>query len=252
MANRNTEGRGSQRPEPLTPTHGQHAVLTVLPPSGPTTGVVLVLHGGQSVSHEPVRARHLSPVRMIPFAKELHRAGRAHGLSVWVLRNSVRGWNGAEMSPLWDANWALQQITEQHPGVPIYLLGHSMGGLTAVCAADHPQVQAIVALAPWLSPETPTTGVAGKRVLIVHGSTDHWTSPAQSLAFARRATPVAASLQYVSLRGVGHFMLRKVPVWQTLATGFVLTAHNNATGATATIPRRFPALLPPASVQVTL
>lgn len=176
-------------------------VLTVREAAGVTRGVALVLHGGRSHSYEPVEARHLSPARMVPFAKQLHRAGGGHGLAVWTLRNSVRGWNGPDMSPLQDARWALARIHEEHPGVPVYLLGHSMGGLTAICAADDPQVDAVVALAPWLSAETPAGNVAGRRVLIVHGTTDRWTSPAASLKFARRASAGAKELRYVSLAG---------------------------------------------------
>ncbi|WP_082178276.1 MULTISPECIES: alpha/beta hydrolase [Micrococcaceae] len=251
VANRSTDSSGQQAAQG-TPGHSHQAVLTVLPASGATKGVVLVLHGGKSRSREPVEARHLSPARMIPFARQLHRAGGRSGLAVWSLRNSVRGWNGPDMSPLRDARWALAQITERHPGVPIYLLGHSMGGLTAVCAADHPQVEAVVALAPWLSPETPATGVAGRKVLIVHGTVDHWTSAAQSLAFARRASRSAASMQYVTLNGAGHFMLRKLRLWQGLATGFVLSAFNESTRAGAPVPRSYAQLLPESAVQVTL
>lgn len=227
-------------------------VLSVLQASGPTRGVVLVLHGGKAHSREPVEARHLSPARMVPFARRIHRAGRKHGLAVWSLRNSVRGWNGPDMSALQDARWALRQIEEQHPGVPVFLVGHSMGGLTAVCAADHPQVDAVVALAPWLGPETPAARVAGKKVLVVHGTTDHMTSPAQSLAFARRASADAASMQYVALKGVGHFMLRRIRVWETLTTGFVIKSFAESTGAGVRPPRAFPQLLPESSVHVTL
>ena len=39
--------------------------------------------------------------------------------------------------------------------MPVYLLGHSMGGLTALCVADDPQVEAVVALAPWLNARDP-------------------------------------------------------------------------------------------------
>ncbi|QDG64166.1 alpha/beta hydrolase [Pseudarthrobacter sp. NIBRBAC000502771] len=227
-------------------------VLSVLEASGNTRGVVLVLHGGKAHSRDPVEARHLSPARMVPFARDLHRAGRKHGLAVWSLRNSVRGWNGSDMSPLQDARWALQQIADRHPGVPVFLLGHSMGGLTAMCAADHPQVEAVVALAPWLSPETPAYRVAGRKVLIIHGTTDHMTSPSQSLAFARRASADAASMQYVSLKGVGHFMLRKVRVWHTLATGFVIKSFAESTGAGVQPSRAFVELLPESAVHVTL
>lgn len=235
---------------PLVAVH--KPALSVLEASGNTKGVVLVLHGGKAHSRDPVEARHLSPARMIPFARHLHRAGRKYGLAVWSLRNSVRGWNGPDMSPLQDARWALQQIAERHPGVPVFLLGHSMGGLTAVCAADHPQVEAVVALAPWLGPETPADRVTGRKVLIIHGTTDHMTSPSQSLAFAQRASADAATMQYVSLKGVGHFMLRKVRLWQTLATGFVIKSFAESTGADVQPSRAFTDLLPESSVHITL
>ncbi|MFF1385774.1 alpha/beta hydrolase [Arthrobacter sp. NPDC058288] len=221
-------------------------VLTVREAAGETRGVALVLHGGRSHSYEPVEARHLSPARMVPFAKRLHRAGGSHGLAVWTLRNSVRGWNGPDMSPLQDARWALSRIHDEHPGVPVYLLGHSMGGLTAICAADDPQVDAVVALAPWLSAETPAGNVAGRRVLIVHGSTDRWTSPAASLNFARRASAGAKELRYVSLAGAGHFMFRKVRLWHALAAGFVLKAFAETAGVELDGGRGFDALLPAA------
>lgn len=209
---------------------GRDAVLTVLPAAGPTRGVALVLHGGKSHSFDPVQATHLSPARMLPFARHLHLAGRKHGLAVWILRNSVRGWNGEDMTPLKDARWALASIRAENPGVPVYLLGHSMGGLTAICAADEPNVEAVVALAPWLDDGTPAAAVAGRKVLIVHGDGDRWTSPSASLRFARRAAPEAAELRYVSLRGAGHFMLRRVWLWHRLATGFLMKAFAERTG----------------------
>lgn len=207
------------------------AVLRIAEAAGETRGVALVLHGGRADSYDPVRGRHLSPARMQPFARALNRQGGPHGLAVWTLRNRYRGWNGKDMSPVQDARWALSRISKEHPGVPVYLLGHSMGGLTALCVADDPQVEAVVALAPWLNHETPIGPVTGRRVLIVHGTEDRWTSPANSLDYARRSEGVAASVDYVSLRGAGHFMFRRVGLWNTLANGFVLAAFGEATGA---------------------
>ena len=206
------------------------AVLNIAAAAGETRGVALILHGGRSVSYESVRGRHLSPARMLPFARALQRGGGSSGLAVWTLRNRYRGWNGAEMSPVQDARWALSHISREHPGVPVYLLGHSMGGLTSLCVADHPQVEAVVALAPWLNGETPVDRVAGRRILIVHGTEDRWTSPANSLAYARRADGVAESVDYVALKGAGHFMFRRVGLWNSLATGFILDAFAGSSG----------------------
>lgn len=219
MAIRKIDDREPERPGPAA-----KAVLSIAAAAGETRGVALVLHGGRSDSFESVRARHLSPARMLPFARALRNAGTDEGLAVWTLRNRYRGWNGAAMSPVQDARWALNHISREHPGVPIYLLGHSMGGLTALCVADHPQVEAVVALAPWLNAETPVERVAGRRILIVHGTEDRWTSPGNSLAYARRADGVAESVDYVSLKGAGHFMFRRLHLWNLLANGFILDA----------------------------
>ncbi len=194
-------------------------------------GVALVLHGGRARSFEAVRARHLSPLRMRPFAARLAAGGRRHGLAVWTLRNRVRGWNGSEQSALEDARWALDRISAQYPAVPVYLLGHSMGGLTALFAAGHPQVRAVAALAPWLEPSSPVEPVRGRSVLVMHGDTDRWTSPTASLSFARRAQGVARDVHYVRMLGAGHFMFRTVPVWHGMSTSFLLRHFAQDTGA---------------------
>jgi alpha-beta hydrolase superfamily lysophospholipase len=230
VAIRKIDGREA---DGAAPGEAAKAVLSIAPARGKTRGVVLVLHGGRANSYESVRGRHLSPARMLPFAQTLRARGGPQGLAVWTLRNRYRGWNGVDMSPVHDARWALSHIRRDHPDLPVYLLGHSMGGLTALSVADEPQVRAVVALAPWLDRATPVQRVAGRRVLIVHGSEDRWTSPANSLAFARRAEGVAESVDYVSLNGAGHFMVRRLGLWNTLATGYILDAFAADSGASA-------------------
>ncbi|HEY1157335.1 MAG TPA: alpha/beta hydrolase, partial [Arthrobacter sp.] len=75
-----TQGGAAAGRLPVAPAH--QPVLSVLEASGPTRGVALVLHGGKAHSREPVQARHLSPARMGPCARQLHRAGGKHGLAV--------------------------------------------------------------------------------------------------------------------------------------------------------------------------
>lgn len=213
------------------PARIAHApVLTIRPASGTAMAVVLVLHGGRANSYERVRARHLSPSRMIPFARLLHRWGRGSGLEVWSLRNRVRGWNGEEQSPVQDARWALDKIRERHPDLPVYLVGHSMGGSVALGVADDDRVDAVVSLAPWLNPHSSPEPVRGRRILIIHGDKDRWTSAAESLRFARRAAPLAADVRYVLLQGVGHFMLDKVRIWHRLTASYILRSFAERTG----------------------
>ncbi|WP_051426635.1 alpha/beta hydrolase [Jiangella gansuensis] len=191
-------------------------------PRGPVRAAVLLLHGGRSESLEPVSARQPSVLRLIPFARGLRRAGGPLGLAVWRLRYRVRGWNGPAESPLADAREALDVLRERHPGLPVALVGYSMGGRAAVRVAADPAVVAVAGLAPWLTPaESPET-LAGRHVLLVHGGDDRTTDPRATAAFAERARLVAASCAFVAVPGDGHAMLRRPGTWHRLTTEFVL------------------------------
>jgi pimeloyl-ACP methyl ester carboxylesterase len=142
------------------------------------------------------------------------------GLSLWLLRFGVRGWNagsGAEPSPVPDARWALDQIAEEHPGVPVVLLGHSMGARTAVHVADHPAVVGVVGLAPWLEPSDPVRRLAGRHVVAGHGSRDKITSARMTRAFLERASATAASAEFVDMGRLGHYMLHRPQDWNRFA-----------------------------------
>lgn len=198
-----------------------HPPLRIREPPTPPRAVVLVLHGGRARSTRATRPWHPAVLRMIPFARAL--SGSGGGLVVARLRYRVRGWNGQHRSPVPDARWALGRLAGRYPGLPVALVGHSMGGRVALAVADEPGVHAVVALAPWIEPGEPAEPVAGRRVLIAHGTRDHTTDPAASATFARRANTA-----YVSVRGSGHAMLRRAGLWHGLATAFVLAALPDA------------------------
>jgi alpha-beta hydrolase superfamily lysophospholipase len=161
---------------------------------------------------------------MVPIARALLRAGRQPGLAVARLRFAVRGWNGEERSPVADAHWALDQLAERFPDRPIAIVGHSMGGRTAIAVADHPSVTTIVGLAPWLERSDHTGTVAGRRVLLAHGSRDRITDPRRSAWFVTEVAPIARSASFVSIEGEKHAMLGRPGVWNDLTTGYVLAA----------------------------
>jgi dienelactone hydrolase len=188
------------------------------------TAIALVLHGGRSQSMAPVSPRQGAVLRMLPFAWSLRRAGAAGGLVVARLRYTVRGWNDEARSPVADVLWALDQLAEEFPGTPVALVGHSMGGRAALYAAGHDSVQAIIGLAPWIEKGDPYDQLAGRRVLLAHGTGDRMTSARRSAAYAHDASSVAASAAFVSVTGDRHAMLRRAKVWHTLTTGFVLGA----------------------------
>lgn len=190
----------------------------------PSEAVVLVLHGGRELSSDPVRARQLAVLRMIPFARRIAHRG-AGRVAVARLRYATRGWNAAAGSPapVADAEWALRRLTERFPGLPIGLVGHSMGGRTALRVGGHPQVRGVVGLAPWLPEREPVGQLAGRRVLLMHGTADRMTSPAGTAAFAARIEAAGASVSLVSVYGEGHSMLRRAQLWHEMAAHFVLS-----------------------------
>jgi pimeloyl-ACP methyl ester carboxylesterase len=142
------------------------------------------------------------------------------GASVWLLRYGVRGWNarsGSGPSPVPDVRWALDEVRRAHGSLPVVLLGHSMGARAAVAVADDPDVVGVVALAPWLPPDEPNAGLAGKQLAAAHGNADKITSARQTNAFCRNAERVAASVEFHDMGAVGHYMFRHVADWNTFA-----------------------------------
>ena len=194
--------------------------LRVHEPRTPPRAVVLVLHGGKARSQAPTRPWNGAVLRMIPFARAV---ARHDGLVVAQLRYRVRGWNGSAESPVPDARDALAELRRRYPDRPIALIGHSMGGRTALYVADDPSVRAVVALAPWIEAYDPIEPVAGRRLLIAHGNHDRITDPAVSADFARRARTLA-EVSYVQVRGSAHTMLRRARLWQELAAAFAVAA----------------------------
>jgi predicted esterase len=143
---------------------------------------------------------------------------RAHdaGVATWLLRFRERGWNGGA-APVEDARWALEQVRREHGGVPVVLLGHSMGARTSVHVADDESVLGVVGLAPWLPPDEPVQALAGRHLVAAHGHRDRITSPRATAAYVERAARVAVSAELVDMGPVGHYMFKRVAAWNDLA-----------------------------------
>ena len=150
-------------------------------------GAVVVAHGGKSLSTEPTSARELAVLRMVPLANAIRRALRGYGVVVCLPRFELRGWNGDLASPVADLSRVLDEIGPRYGAIPVVLIGHSMGARAAFRVAGHPAVTAVAGLAPWLPPGEPVDQLAGRRVLLAHGTADRVTPPAQT--WARRARP---------------------------------------------------------------
>jgi pimeloyl-ACP methyl ester carboxylesterase len=190
----------------LPPVELQPRLIDVSAPDD-ATGTVLVLHGGGGRGGQmPVSPTQLSVLRMIPVASRIARAGRGR-LEVYRLLNSRRGWDTSH-TPVADVHWALDELSRRAGGPrPVCLVGHSLGGRAALLAGGLPAVRGVVALAPWVTASDSPAGLAGRRVLIVHGTRDRVASPERSAALARRIEG-SADVEYVAVEGGRHAMLR--------------------------------------------
>ncbi len=202
-------------------TGSPHPHLTVRHLGRRSRAVVLLLHGGAEAGLEPVSRWAGPPLRMVPFGWAIRRRNRR--VAVARLRYRRRGWNGAAADPLADVRDALARLDARRPGLPVVLVGHSMGGRAALRAAGDPHVLGVVALAPWIPPEDPVDQLAGRDVVVLHGTDDDRTSPGNSARFAERIAGVARSVHSETIPGGDHAMLRHARRWHRLTADAVAT-----------------------------
>jgi pimeloyl-ACP methyl ester carboxylesterase len=195
---------------------GTAALRSWSPPRGTAVrAVVLVLPGGRSRGIQPASTRNLAYRRMVPIARSVHSASAADGVGTYLLRYRVRGWNEPSQDPVHDARWALDGIRARYPDVPVTLVGHSMGGRTALRVADHASVRTVCALAPWIEADEPFAQFAGRELIVAHGTRDHTTSPKASYTYALNAREVSDRVCRFELAD-GHAMLRRADTWHDL------------------------------------
>ncbi|MFJ9944364.1 alpha/beta hydrolase [Streptomyces erythrochromogenes] len=144
---------GDTAPEPpvraaLIPAPGHR-------PAQGATAAVLLLHGGRADALSPPPRLNLPALRMRPFAAAVTRATAHDDVFVAHVRYRYRGWNGHHAHPVADVRRALDELRAAAGPIPVVLVGHSMGGRAALRAAEDPQVEGVVALAPWCPPGHP-------------------------------------------------------------------------------------------------
>jgi pimeloyl-ACP methyl ester carboxylesterase len=202
------------------------------------TGVVVVVHGGRSVSSEPTTAVQPAVLRMVPLARAIRLALRGSGAVVVRPRFQLRGWNGEQNLPVHDLKGILDDIGRQFGAVPMVVIGHSMGARAALRVAGHPGVSAVAGLAPWLPPGEPVGQLTGRSVLLVHGTADRITRPGDTRAYAERARSVT-EVTTVEIRNGDHAMLRRASLWHSIAAEFARDAFRSpAKGEQASSARR--------------
>ncbi|PAZ11450.1 alpha/beta hydrolase [Streptomyces sp. SA15] len=193
------------------------------------SGVVLLLPGGDEVSHRrPSPMLATASVRAL--GRRLARAGREEGLAAHVVHYRYRGWNGSEAHLAQDASWAVEEVVRRYGDVPVCLAGVDMGGRAALHAGGHEAVNSVVAMAPWLpeedvaAPPEPVKQLVGRRVLIVHGTNDERTDPELSFRLAARVKKVNREVCRFEVHSDGHGLHQHRDEVHALAEDFVMGA----------------------------
>lgn len=203
-------------------------------PAEAPRGVVLMLHGGAERGDRVVDERSASWRRMRWLHDTVGPRLVGDGYATALLQFGVRGWNaglGADPAPVPDARWALDRVRERYGELPVVLLGHSMGARTALHVADDPAVVGVVGLAPWWPTGEPVDALKGVHVVAAHGRRDRITSARQTRALLARAEPLAASVTWVDMGLLGHYMLTHVRRWNRVALRETLATFDRAAAA---------------------
>ncbi|MFF7949840.1 alpha/beta hydrolase [Streptomyces griseorubiginosus] len=212
-----------------TPVRSARLGRTLGPEPAAVSGVVLLLPSGDETSlRRPSAVRLPCPARAL--GRRLARAGRRDGLAAHLVHYRYRGWNGSEAHLAHDANWAADEVVRRYGDVPVALVGVDMGGRAALHAGGHEAVNSVVAIAPWLpeedvaaSPE-PVKQLAGRRVLLVHGTNDRRTDPELSFRLASRAKKANREVCRFEVHSDGHRLHQYRSEVQALAEDFVMGA----------------------------
>ncbi|MEV0124758.1 alpha/beta hydrolase [Streptomyces sp. NPDC050703] len=190
------------------------------------SGAVLLLPGGTETSTRRPSPLAAGAVRAL--GRRLAHDGRAAGLAAHVVHYRSRGWNGAQAQLAHDASWAADEIVRLYGDVPVCLAGVDMGGRAALRAGGHSAVESVLALAPWLpeedmaAPPEPVKQLAGRRVLIVHGTNDERTDPELSFRLAQRAKKANRDVCRFEVHSDGHRLSQHHGEVLALASDFVM------------------------------
>lgn len=206
------------------PAHAQvrpeaHPFLTLPDGRHRPEAIALLLHGG--AEHGLQRTFKASPpvLRMVAVARSIERSAGGR-IAPAVLRDAVRGYNGDARSPVVDARWALGRLQELYPGVPLALVGHSMGGRVALELAGCEGVVSIVGMAPWIPRQYDVEPFVGRHTLLLHGRKDVITDPRESSRLAGRIVAAGGDARSVQLPDA-HAMLLRARAWHRHTNEFL-------------------------------
>lgn len=125
----------------LVAPDGARLALRSWPARGPPRAVVLALHGLNDYGNAfALPAAVWSARGIATYAYDQRGFGASPGTGLWA--------GGARLAQ--DARMAVALVAARHPGLPVFLLGDSMGGAVAVLAAAEapPALSGLVLVAP--------------------------------------------------------------------------------------------------------
>ncbi len=108
---------------------------------------VLAVHGWNDYFYQVELARFISAIGGTFYAVDLARYGRSHRHNEpWGYTSNMRSYND-------EISYALKVISAESGNIPVFLYGHSTGGLsTSIWAHDHsPRITGLILNSPWLS-----------------------------------------------------------------------------------------------------
>ncbi|MER6954971.1 MULTISPECIES: prolyl oligopeptidase family serine peptidase [unclassified Streptomyces] len=211
----------------VTPVRTARLGRALGPEPTAVNGVVLLLPGGEETSsRRPSPLWAAASVRGL--GRKLARAGHEEGLAVHAVHYRYRGWNGSEAQLATDAAWAADEIVRRYGDVPVCLAGVDMGARAALHSGGHEAVNSVLAIAPWLpeedmaAPPEPVKQLAGRRVLIVHGTHDERCDPELSFRLAARAKKANREVCRFEVHTDGHGLHQYRAEVLALAEDFVM------------------------------
>jgi pimeloyl-ACP methyl ester carboxylesterase len=134
------------------------------------------------------------------------------GLGFAEVRYRIKSWQRLDMC-VEDTLAALETLAPRRA----LLLGFSMGGAVAIRAARHPAVQVVLGLAPWIPDRLDVSGLAGRRLAVLHGAWDRslpgvpGVSPSSSLRGFERARATGVEGDYALIPRAVHPLAVRAP-----------------------------------------
>uniref|UniRef100_A0A8C6S9K0 Monoglyceride lipase n=1 Tax=Neogobius melanostomus TaxID=47308 RepID=A0A8C6S9K0_9GOBI len=142
---------------------GLHLFCRYWEPSGPPRALVFVIHGaGEHVGPYDEVAQRLKELQLLVFAHDHVGHGQSEGerMNIKDFQIYVR-----------DVLQHVDLMKNRHPGIPIFLVGHSMGGaISILTACERPsEFKGVVLIAPMCNPCVVQVEAYDSDELVYHG-----------------------------------------------------------------------------------